>query len=153
MGKSDDFGRDPVSNAATGDQKQKPEADYIDTERAHSPELEKSRQDYSKVDKELAQYVSDVRIDITPEEDKRLLKMIDKRILAIMITTYFLQAIDKGTLSFAAIMGIREDTGLVGQQVRFTAKTPFLPLPSTTLLTLLATLSTNGSRPVSTLPS
>jgi hypothetical protein len=135
MGKSDDLGRDaasPTSHAATGDQKHKPEVDYIDAERAHSPELEKSRQDYSKVDKELAQYVSDVRIDISPEENKRLLKMIDKRILAIMITTYFLQAIDKGTLSFASIMGIREDTGLHGQQVRPTPNTPFLPLPSST---------------------
>jgi hypothetical protein len=127
MGKSDDFGREavsPTSHGLTGDQKHNPAEDLIDAERAHSPELEKSRQDYSKVDKELAQYVSDVRIDISPEENKRLLKMIDKRILAIMITTYFLQAIDKGTLSFASIMGIREDTGLHGQQVRAQRKTP-----------------------------
>jgi len=40
-------------------------------------------------------------------------------VLAIMIATYFLQAIDKGTMSFASIMGIREDTNLTGQDVRF----------------------------------
>jgi hypothetical protein len=134
MGKSDDFDRDavsPTTHAATGDEKHKPEVDYIDTERAQSPELEKSRQNYSKVDKELAQYVSDVRIDISPEENKRLLKMIDKRILAIMITTYFLQAIDKGTLSFASIMGIREDTGLKGQEVRPPTLPPFYPFQAT----------------------
>jgi hypothetical protein len=34
-----------------------------------------------------------------------------------MVFTYFLQALDKGTLSFAAIMNLREDLGLVGQQV------------------------------------
>lgn len=32
-----------------------------------------------------------------------------------MVATYFLQAIDKGTMSFASIMGIRKDTNLVGQ--------------------------------------
>jgi len=30
-----------------------------------------------------------------------------------------LQALDKGTLSFASIMGIKTDTHLVGQQVSF----------------------------------
>lgn len=33
-----------------------------------------------------------------------------------MIITYFLQAIDKGTLSFASIMGIRLDTNLQGPE-------------------------------------
>jgi MFS family permease len=42
--------------------------------------------------------------------------MIDKRVLSIMIFTYFLQALDKGTLSFTVIMGIKTDLGLHGQQ-------------------------------------
>lgn len=33
-----------------------------------------------------------------------------------MLGTYFCQALDKGTLSFSSIMGIQEDTHLVGQQ-------------------------------------
>ncbi|RMZ21634.1 hypothetical protein D0859_14358 [Hortaea werneckii] len=32
------------------------------------------------------------------------------------IVTYFLQALDKGTMSFTSIMGIREDTNLQGQE-------------------------------------
>lgn len=67
------------------------------------------------IDKELAQYVSDVRVHITPEKNRQLRRMIDKRVLAIMVSTYFLQAIDKGTLSFASIMGIVKDTNLQGQ--------------------------------------
>ncbi|EPE03848.1 allantoate permease [Ophiostoma piceae UAMH 11346] len=67
------------------------------------------------IDKELVQYVSDVRIHISPEKDRQLRRMIDKRVLVVMIATYFLQAIDKGTLSFASIMGIVADTGLVNQ--------------------------------------
>ncbi|CCX32993.1 major facilitator superfamily domain-containing protein [Pyronema domesticum] len=69
-----------------------------------------------RVDPEVAKYASASRVVISPEENKRLKRLIDKRVLSIMIFTYFLQALDKGTLSFASIMGIREDTGLVNQQ-------------------------------------
>jgi hypothetical protein len=72
----------------------------------------------------------DVAIDISPEDNKRLKRNIDKRVLSIMIFTYFLQALDKGTLSFASIMGIKKDTKLVGQQVRFLIL-PQLPVLTT----------------------
>lgn len=126
--------------------------DTIQAERVDDPELEKSRPDYGKVDKELAQYVSDRRVVISPEEDVRLRKLIDKRILAVMITTYFLQAIDKGTMSFASIMGIIEDNDLQQQEVSFFSHllTPSLYL---LYLCLLITGSTNGSQPASTSPS
>lgn len=65
-----------------------------------------------RVDRELAQYVSTTRIEISPERNAELRRMIDKRVLVIMVTTYFLQAIDKGTLSFASIMGIVKDIGI-----------------------------------------
>jgi hypothetical protein len=148
--------RDAVSAAndasTAGDHKADPYKDVVEAERAQSPEFEKSGQNYSKMDKELAAYVSDTRIEISPEEDTRLRRLIDKRVLAIMITTYFLQAIDKGTLSFASIMGIVEDTNLQGQEVRplisYPPRTPFLSIPLT-----LSPTSTNGSPPASTSPS
>ncbi|KZM19890.1 uncharacterized protein EKO05_0004313 [Ascochyta rabiei] len=65
--------------------------------------------DYTRVDNEVAKYADATGVIITEEEDKRLKKMIDRRVLPIMVFTYFLQALDKGTMSFAAIMGIRED--------------------------------------------
>lgn len=71
----------------------------------------------SRVDGEVAKYASEKAIHIDEATDKRLKRMIDKRVLTIMIFTYFLQALDKGTLSFASIMGIQKDTGLQGQQV------------------------------------
>lgn len=83
---------------------------------ADEVELAKDHQDYGKMDKELAQYVSDARIEISPEKNEELRRKVDKRVLVVMICTYFLQAIDKGTLSFASIMGIREDTHLVHQE-------------------------------------
>ncbi|KAL7269146.1 hypothetical protein RUND412_008199 [Rhizina undulata] len=71
---------------------------------------------YGRVDAEVAKYASHAAINIDAATDKRLKWMIDKRVLSIMIFTYFLQALDKGTMSFASIMGIRTDTGLVNQQ-------------------------------------
>ena len=81
-------------------------------------DLKKDHMNYDRVDKEVAKYASDVAIDISPEENSRLKRKVDKRVLSIMIFTYFLQALDKGTMSFASIMGIKKDTHLVGQQVR-----------------------------------
>jgi hypothetical protein len=74
-------------------------------------------QDFERVDKELAQYAGIGRIIVNEETNRRLKKLIDRRVLAVMIFTYFLQALDKGTLSFASIMHIKQDAHLVGQQV------------------------------------
>jgi hypothetical protein len=94
--------------------------DINEIERTQTGDFEKKdAQDYDKVDGELAKYVAESRIQISEERSNQLRRMIDKRVLVVMICTYFLQAIDKGTLSFASIMGIVKDTGLVGQQVRY----------------------------------
>ncbi|AOA61286.1 Allantoate permease [Komagataella phaffii CBS 7435] len=69
-----------------------------------------------KVDKDILQYMDEEAVEIDAETDRRLFWMINRRILPVMVGTYFLQALDKGTLSFASIMGIREDSNLVGQQ-------------------------------------
>lgn len=65
--------------------------------------------DYDRVDNEVAKYADATGVALSEEEDKRLKKLIDRRVLPIMVFTYFLQALDKGTMSFAAIMGIRQD--------------------------------------------
>ncbi|PSN70171.1 allantoate permease [Corynespora cassiicola Philippines] len=64
---------------------------------------------YDRMDKDVARYANATRVEISEEENKRLKRLIDKRVLPIMVVTYFLQALDKGTMSFAALMGIRED--------------------------------------------
>jgi len=79
---------------------------------------QKNQTNFSRVDSEVAKYSSESRVDISAEDNKRLKRLIDKRVLTIMIFTYFLQTLDKGTMSFASIMGIREDTHLVAQEVR-----------------------------------
>ncbi|ORY69047.1 MFS transporter [Pseudomassariella vexata] len=76
----------------------------------------KDHANYELVDKELAKYAGDVPVHIDTATNTRLKKLIDRRILVVMIITYFLQSLDKGALGFASIMGIREDTNLQGPQ-------------------------------------
>lgn len=91
----------------------------VQIERVLSPDAfeKQDHMNYDRVDKELAKYTNAERIEISESENKRLKTMIDKRVLAIMIITYFVQALDKGTMSFASIMGIVKDLDLHGQQV------------------------------------
>jgi MFS family permease len=76
----------------------------------------KDHMNFDRIDKEVAKYASDVAIHISPEENRRLKRLVDKRIVVVMIFTYFIQALDKGTLSFASIMGIQKDAHLHGAQ-------------------------------------
>ncbi|KAF2652502.1 MFS general substrate transporter [Lophiostoma macrostomum CBS 122681] len=65
-------------------------------------------------DEETAHYASQ-RVHIDEATNKRLFWKINKRILVIMLGTYFCQSMDKGTLGFSSIMGIKTDAKLVGQ--------------------------------------
>ena len=47
---------------------------------------------------------------------KKLLRKIDFTIAPLLAAVYFLQFLDKTTLSYTAVMGIRTDTRLVGQE-------------------------------------
>lgn len=103
----------PASTPPQNPEKKQSQNDIAHVERITSTtELEKDHMNYDRVDKELAQYANATAIPISAEENKRLKKMIDKRVLSVMVFTYFLQALDKGTMSFASIMGIREDAHL-----------------------------------------
>jgi hypothetical protein len=77
----------------------------------------KPRNNHERIDPEVAKYATSDGIAVSDSDSKRLKRMIDKRVLTVMVFTYFLQALDKGTLSFAAIMNLREDLNLHGQQV------------------------------------
>ena len=46
---------------------------------------------------------------------KRLIRKVDLTIAPLLAAVYFLQFLDKTTLSYTAVMGIREDTHLKGQ--------------------------------------
>lgn len=54
--------------------------------------------------------------DYTPAEYKKMLRKIDRFLLPLMWFCYGVQQTDKTSLGTQAIFGLREDTGLVGQQ-------------------------------------
>ncbi|KAF9462293.1 major facilitator superfamily domain-containing protein [Collybia nuda] len=53
---------------------------------------------------------------ITPEEDRRVLRKIDLWLLPVVLMVYFLQQLDKSSLSYTSVFGIIQETGLVGSQ-------------------------------------
>ncbi|CAG9938731.1 unnamed protein product [Clonostachys rosea f. rosea IK726] len=73
-------------------------------------------------------------IVVTPEDNKRVLRKIDWRILPIILFVYCLQSLDKTTLSYASVFGLIKDTNLVGDQfswlgsVVYVAQLVFQPL-------------------------
>lgn len=56
------------------------------------------------------------RLEVTPAENKRILKRIDLRLLPILLVVYFLQQLDKSVLSYSSVFGLIEDAKLVGQE-------------------------------------
>ncbi|KAH7346010.1 major facilitator superfamily domain-containing protein [Pyrenochaeta sp. MPI-SDFR-AT-0127] len=71
------------------------------------------------IDEQTARYTTGPPIEIDEATNKRLFWKINRRILAIQLVTYFCQSLDKGTLNFASIMGIKKDAHLVGQQYQW----------------------------------
>lgn len=59
-----------------------------------------------------AAYAGNAPVPIPEELNKRLFWKVNKRILACMLGTYFCQSLDKGTLGFSSIMGIKTDANL-----------------------------------------
>jgi len=83
----------------------------------HDEGPQKNQTDYKLVDKEVAKYATDTAIHIDEATNTRLRRMIDKRILVVMMVTYLIQTLDKGAMSFASIMGIMKDANLGHNQV------------------------------------
>lgn len=83
--------------------------DSANVERVLSTDEKLDHINYDRIDDEIAKYANAEAIEISPEENQRLKRMIDRRVLPIMVFTYFLQALDKGTMSFASVMGILKD--------------------------------------------
>ncbi|EHK96713.1 putative Uncharacterized transporter [Glarea lozoyensis 74030] len=72
------------------------------------------------------QFVHEQAIEIDEETDKRIRRKIDWHILPWMCTLYLLQYMDKVTLSYAAVMGIKEDTHLTASQYSWTGSIFYL---------------------------
>ncbi|KAI5369827.1 Putative major facilitator superfamily, MFS transporter superfamily [Septoria linicola] len=58
---------------------------------------------------------------VTPDENQRILRMIDWHILPIILAIYCLQSLDKTALSYASVFGLVEDLHLVDNQYSWSA--------------------------------
>ncbi|KAF4959019.1 hypothetical protein FSARC_10856 [Fusarium sarcochroum] len=54
--------------------------------------------------------------EIDPEEEKRLVRKLDRVIMPLMAVVFFFQYLDKGSINYAAVFGLREDLELTGEQ-------------------------------------
>lgn len=101
-----------------GEYENKQDISHVEQVLSASDDLAKDNMDITRVDKEIQAYAAHSQVEIDDATNTRLKRMIDRRILVVMICTYFLQALDKGTMSFSAIMGIKDDAHLKdGQKV------------------------------------
>lgn len=65
-------------------------------------------------------------VTLTPEDNARVLRKIDLRLLPIVLCVYFLQALDKTTLAYASVFGLIEDVGLHGLQYSWLGSVVYL---------------------------
>ncbi|KAI4867342.1 MFS general substrate transporter [Hypoxylon rubiginosum] len=70
---------------------------------------------------EALKLVAGEAVVLTPEDEKRLLRKIDRNMMPLLCVVYGLNYLDKTTLSYASVMGIRTDLHLVGQDYSWIA--------------------------------
>ncbi|KAJ5364272.1 uncharacterized protein N7496_009985 [Penicillium cataractarum] len=63
---------------------------------------------------------------LTPENNKRVLQKIDLRLLPILLSIYFLQQLDKSTLSYASVFGLVEKAHLHGKMYSWLGSVVYL---------------------------
>ncbi|WVQ86195.1 hypothetical protein IAT38_008363 [Cryptococcus sp. DSM 104549] len=80
-------------------------------------EIPKDKLDQAERDKALA-LLNNVHVEFDPESDaaKRVLRKIDTHILPLLVLTQFLQNLDKASMSYAAVLGLRTDLKLTANE-------------------------------------
>ncbi|KAL4918726.1 major facilitator superfamily domain-containing protein [Aspergillus aurantiobrunneus] len=97
--------------------KQTPSAEQVESTDIITPAVETAAETTPRGEK-AAQFLVSVSGDrtFTPEEEKKVLRRIDFRVLPLLLGAYFFQQLDKSSLSYVSIFGLVEDANLVGQQ-------------------------------------
>ncbi|CAN8098235.1 unnamed protein product [Discula destructiva] len=72
--------------------------------------------EYARREKAAEFLASQDDTSFTPEEEKKVLKRIDMRILPLLLGAYFFQQLDKSTLSYTSVFGLADDAHLVGNE-------------------------------------
>ncbi|GJC85488.1 putative transporter C757.13 [Colletotrichum liriopes] len=107
---------DTTSSAAADAKSRKSDVEHVEQD-LHKPhvETEDVQQQHPEIYLQaLARYPNDESID--QAEEKRLLRKLDMRILPLLGICYFFYYVDKTTLSYAAIFGLKEGLDLKGEE-------------------------------------
>ncbi|KAK7754603.1 hypothetical protein SLS62_003386 [Diatrype stigma] len=70
-----------------------------------------------------ADLIGDQSVELTEEDNKRIRRKTDKHILTVLVWVYFLQILDKSALGYGAILGMRADCNLTGNQYSMVSST------------------------------
>ncbi|KAH9902346.1 putative allantoate permease [Xylariomycetidae sp. FL2044] len=73
----------------------------------------------------IAEFGEDGTITWTPEEEKKLIRKVDWRLIPILFVCATLSGLDKTAISAAAIYGLRDDLHMTGQEYSWVGSAPF----------------------------
>lgn len=106
-----------------GKQKQDEQIEHAPAEPSHG----RLSQDKHKQDKALELIEDKGRSTIlTADNNFKVLRKIDLRLLPLLLGIYFLQQLDKSTLSYASVFGLIEDANLKGQEYSWLGSVVYL---------------------------
>lgn len=93
----------------------KPQAETMESKDVISAHVENNPELIVATEEPVDLLAHDTNVYFTVEEEKRVLRKIDKRVLPLMLGAYFLQQLDKSSLSYT-VFNIQKDAGLHGRQ-------------------------------------
>lgn len=76
-------------------------------------------------------YKASQNLETDPAEVKRVLRKVDYRIIPILVITYMLQYLDKNSINFASVYGLKDGTHLKGQDYAWLGNFLLSPPPLT----------------------
>lgn len=78
-----------------------------------------SSEDISSSDRDLDEtyqvYKATESLEATDSEAKKVLRKVDLHVVPVLFVTYMLQYLDKNSLNFSSVYGLKDGTNLVGQ--------------------------------------
>ncbi|WVQ85169.1 hypothetical protein IAT38_007334 [Cryptococcus sp. DSM 104549] len=98
------------------DQDEKIAPDHLEQVISPDSDHHKTRKVNNQLD-EAAEFLAQAGpVEYTAQERRRVIRKIDLFVCVPMCITYFLQQLDKSSLSYAAVFDLQAETGLVGSQ-------------------------------------
>jgi hypothetical protein len=108
----------PVYHAGHGGHRA-PSPVNLEEKRRASVATEKILKHSHDADEAMKAFESGEIIEIDEATNKRLLKVIDRNLIPLMCVVYGLNYLDKTTLSYASVMGIKKDIHLKGDDYQW----------------------------------